>query len=117
MKKGRKKEARLAGRCRALSVESRTRILDHLKSGPLCVGALVGRLGLSQGAVSQHLRVLKEAGLVSSRKIGYFTHYQLDHRALEELARQIGSYITSTHNRKGNRPCAAERTNVRSQRT
>ncbi len=46
---------------------TRRRILDRLRTADLSVGELVERLGVSQPAVSKHLRVLREAGLVTSR--------------------------------------------------
>ncbi len=69
---------------RALSVETRLKILQALSEKPLCVGAIVNRLGLSQGAVSQHLAVLRSAGLVEDERRGYFIHYSLRREALEE---------------------------------
>lgn len=116
MNKEREQAARLAKLCRALSVESRARMVGLLRDGPLCVGALSGRLGLSQGAASQHLRVLREAGLVRPRKIGYFTHYRLVKEALEGMAQGLGSY-TKTIKRKGRSTCAVERKSARSRRT
>lgn len=55
------------------------------KDTPLCVGALARRLGVSQPAVSQHIRVLKEAGLVQGDKGGNRVHYYLDPEAVKAL--------------------------------
>jgi len=60
-----------------LSVRARLRILELVKDRALCVGALASRLGITPGAVSQHLRVLREAGLVTAQRCGYFVHYRL----------------------------------------
>jgi DNA-binding transcriptional ArsR family regulator len=106
----------IARLCRALSVENRVRIIGLLQDGPLCVGALSARLGITQGAVSQHLRVLREAGLVRPRKISYFTHYDLERKALGELAGKIEPYSRITK-RKGETPCAAARPNAKNRRT
>ncbi len=62
---------------KALSNNVRLEILSLLSAGPLCVNALVNRLNVSQPAVSQHLRVLENAGLVKGSKIGYWVHYSL----------------------------------------
>lgn len=78
--------------CRALSAPNRWRLVDELKDGPRCVGALSARLGITQGAISQHLKVLREAGLVRPQKIGYFTHYVLEKKALRKMADAIESY-------------------------
>ncbi len=56
---------------RALSVERRLEILRLLAGRALCVGALSDLLGISAGGVSQHLRILKDAGLVEAERRGY----------------------------------------------
>ena len=50
----------------------------------LCVNALSGLLGVSQSAVSQHLRVLKSAGLVKGERRGYHIHYYINGDMLEK---------------------------------
>ena len=50
----------------------------------LCVNALAHRLGVTQSAVSQHLRVLRQAGLVRGERRGSFVHYSLDQGGLEK---------------------------------
>jgi len=62
---------------RALSVESRLRIMQLLSRRTLCVGAFSDLLGISAGAVSQHLRVLKDAGLIESERRGFYIHYHV----------------------------------------
>ena len=57
-------------------------------SHALCVGALASRLGVSQSAVSQHLRVLKGADLVRGERRGYRVHYFVNAEALERC-RQV----------------------------
>ena len=51
---------------------------DECSGGPLCVNALTRKLGVTQSAVSQHLRVLKQAGLVRGERRGSFVHYSLN---------------------------------------
>jgi DNA-binding transcriptional ArsR family regulator len=72
----------LARICRTLSVEARVAIIQLLKHRGLCVGALSNLLGLTPGAVSQHLRVLRDAGLVDPEKRGYFVHYRINQEVL-----------------------------------
>jgi ArsR family transcriptional regulator len=55
----------------------------------LCVNALAYRLGVTQPAVSQHLRVLKSAGLVKGKKLGYRVHYFINQAALTRAQRRI----------------------------
>ena len=56
---------------------------EMCSGGPLCVNALAHKLGVTQSAVSQHLRVLRHAGLVRGRRQGTFVHYSLDADGLE----------------------------------
>lgn len=74
---------------RALGDEIRSRILELLLTEELCVGALARRVRLSQAGVSQHLQVLRRAGLVRGEKRGYWTHYIVDREALRGLAREL----------------------------
>jgi DNA-binding transcriptional ArsR family regulator len=67
---------------KVLSVESRVRIVQMLKSKVLCVNALARRLDITPAAVSQHLRVLRDAGIVGAEKRGYFVHYRLNEETL-----------------------------------
>jgi len=74
---------------RALSVETRVRIVQLLKERALCVNALAARLDVTSAAVSQHLRVLRDADLVIPDKRGYYVHYQINEKTLatwKELA-------------------------------
>ena len=85
----------LAGICRALSAETRVRILRLLRGRALCVGALAARLDVTQGAVSQHLRILRATGLVRSERRGYYIHYRLDGQALDKWRRQVDELLAS----------------------
>ena len=55
----------------------------------LCVNALAGFLGVTQSAVSQHLRVLKAAGLVQGERRGYHIHYFINPDTVERWRKQI----------------------------
>ncbi|MCK4625937.1 MAG: winged helix-turn-helix transcriptional regulator [Phycisphaerae bacterium] len=72
----------LARICKVLSVDTRVRIIELLKGRALCVGALSARLGVTAGAVSQHLRILRDAGLVTDEKRGYYVHYRLNNKTI-----------------------------------
>ena len=77
---------------KALSDPTRLRLVKLLndcqpgvcQGGPLCVNALAHQLGVTQSAVSQHLRILRQAGLVSGERRGSFMHYSLDLDGLEK---------------------------------
>jgi DNA-binding transcriptional ArsR family regulator len=75
---------------KALSSEPRLKIFRLLRSRSLCVNALTAKLGMTQSAVSQHLRILKEAGLVQADKRGYWIHYSVNADALRRHASSIG---------------------------
>jgi DNA-binding transcriptional ArsR family regulator len=69
---------------RVLGVSTRLKILEMLKAeGPLPVKTLAERLGVSEPAVSQHLKALRYAGLVTSERQGYWVPYSVDEEALE----------------------------------
>jgi ArsR family transcriptional regulator len=63
---------------KALSDETRLRILKLLEGGDLCVCDIFSALDMVQPKVSFHLSVLKEAGLITDRKEGRWVHYRID---------------------------------------
>ncbi|TML66001.1 MAG: winged helix-turn-helix transcriptional regulator [Actinobacteria bacterium] len=62
----------------ALADPTRRAVFEHLRRGPRPVGDIARALPVSRPAVSQHLRVLKEAGLVTERKEGTRRLYRID---------------------------------------
>jgi ArsR family transcriptional regulator len=88
-----------AEKLRILSVETRLRMLALLAERNLCVGALACQLGVSQGAVSQHLKILRDAGLVTAERDGYFVHYRVDRQAVARWQREIDGMLN--HLQKG----------------
>lgn len=72
---------------RALANEKRLLVLCQLGDEELSVGALQARLGLSQSALSQHLAVLREEGIVATRRDGQTIHYRIaDPAAVQVIA-------------------------------
>ena len=69
----------------ALGDRTRRTIFEGLRSGPRAVGEIADELPVSRPAVSQHLRVLKEAGLVTERREGTRRLYRVDPDTLGEL--------------------------------
>jgi DNA-binding transcriptional ArsR family regulator len=69
----------------ALGDPTRRAIFERLGAGPRAVGELADELPVSRPAVSQHLKVLKDAGLVVDRKAGTRRLYQLDPRGVGAL--------------------------------
>ena len=70
---------------KALSDPTRREILNLLKGGPLPAGELAARFEMSGAAVSKHLSVLKEAGLIRDRREGRSIIYELNASVLEEV--------------------------------
>lgn len=77
-----KDSERLARIFKVLSVEKRVRMVELLKHRSLCVTALARALDITPAAVSQHLRVLRDAGIVTAEKRGYFVHYRVNDKIL-----------------------------------
>lgn len=75
---------------KALSDETRFRLFDLLLAKNLCGKALARQLGISEAAVSQHLKILKGAGLVEGEKRGYWMHYSVRKEALEGVIEELG---------------------------
>lgn len=69
----------------ALSDETRLEIIELLRKGERCVCELTETLDAAQSRLSFHLRVLKDAGIVSDRKDGRWVHYELVAEAFEEI--------------------------------
>jgi DNA-binding transcriptional ArsR family regulator len=78
----------------ALGDPTRRAIFERLADGPCAVGELAGELPVSRPAVSQHLKVLKQAGLVLDRPVGTRRIYQLDPVGLEALRAQLDRFWT-----------------------
>lgn len=78
---------------KALSVDSRLQILKLIKSKKLCVNAITQNLNITQPAVSQHLSVLKEAGLVKSDRYGSIIHYSLNVNRLDDFKKSVKKYL------------------------
>ena len=69
----------------ALGDPTRRQVFELLRSGPRSVGELAGGLPVSRPAVSQHLRVLEDAGLVTHRRQGTRNLYELDSAGVQVL--------------------------------
>jgi len=78
---------KLARIFKVLSVDTRVRVVDMLKRRTLCVNALARALDITPAAVSQHLRILRDAGIVKAEKKGYFVHYRVNESTLADWSR------------------------------
>jgi len=88
------KQAALFG---VLSDPTRLKLLRLLaqqqEPNALCVNAVAYQLGVTQSAVSQHLRVLKSTGLVKGQRRGYRIHYFINQKALAQAQKQISDAL------------------------
>jgi DNA-binding transcriptional ArsR family regulator len=75
-----------------LSDPTRRQVFERLRAGPQSVGALARGLPVSRPAVSQHLKVLKAAGLVTQRSEGARRVYYIDPQGLGELRQWIDRF-------------------------
>ncbi len=69
-------------------------LCDQHEPDALCVNALVGLLGVTQPAISQHLRVLKSVGLVKGERRGYHVHYSVEPEALKRYQELIAETLS-----------------------
>lgn len=81
----------------ALADEKRLRIVEVLQAGERCVCDLQSSLDLGQSLLSHHLRVLREAGLVRSRRDGRWVHYALS----DEVLMMAEEWISGTRETAG----------------
>ena len=71
---------------KALGDPTRLSIYQQILTRKHCTRSLSKKLGYSEAAISQHLKILKEAGLVTREKYGYHTHYLPAQEALDFLS-------------------------------
>jgi DNA-binding transcriptional ArsR family regulator len=76
----------------ALGDPTRRSVLEQLRDGPRAVGEIAAQLPVSRPAVSQHLRVLKQAGLVTERQDGTRRLYRVDTDGLSGLREYLDGF-------------------------
>ena len=99
---------KLARVLKVLAVGTRVRIVQLLRERTLCVNALAARLDVTQGAVSQHLRVMRDADLVIDERRGYRVHYRLNEETLARWRSEIAALLAvrnKTETTEGETPC------------
>ncbi len=80
----------------ALSDETRLAIVQRLRSGERCVCDLTDLLDAAQSRLSFHLKVLKDAGIVTDRREGRWVHYSLNRDAFSDVRELLGDMKPST---------------------
>jgi len=86
---------------KALSDENRLTIIELLMKYDFCVGALSRKLEISEAAVSQHLKILRNAGIVTGEKRGYYTHYDVNRQLIEAAGQALCAMAEKKESRKG----------------
>ena len=79
---------------RAIGDPKRFQLLQLVSQRGYCVGALAHASGLSESSVSQHLKILREAGLVYGVKRGYYTHYCVEKEALNRVIEELQGMLS-----------------------
>lgn len=74
---------------KALSDETRLKILVIISRKKICAKGIARHLDISEASVSQHLKVLKDAGIIVGIKMGYYVHYSLQEPALAGISEFI----------------------------
>ncbi len=92
-----------AASLRLLADPLRAQIVELLAVEQLCTCHLVELTGARQTNVSNHLRALREAGLVTSEPFGRFTYYRLEPDAIEGLAAALSAVATSARTARDRR--------------
>jgi len=90
---------------KALADPLRLEIIDLLRREELCGCHFVEELGVAQPLVSHHLKVLREAGLVTTSRVRYWTYYRLEAEPLERLSDLFRAVATDASGPDARRPC------------
>ena len=92
---------------KAFCDESRLNILAQLRSGEKCACALTEDVGIGQSALSYHMKILVESGIVSARQEGKWTHYSIS-EAGAARARELLNKLTTPHDEQAEAACGCK---------
>ncbi len=79
---------------KAFCDENRLKILAQLRGGELCACKLLEHLDIGQSALSYHMKILVESGVVASRECGKWTHYRLNTRGCSQAVAMLQTILT-----------------------
>jgi DNA-binding transcriptional ArsR family regulator len=82
---------------KAIGDESRRKIIEMLKDGEMPASSIFDQFDYAAPTISRHLSVLKEAGLVTTRRNGVFIYYALEKEALNQLATWLNPLLPPTN--------------------
>ncbi|GKU23199.1 ArsR/SmtB family transcription factor [Clostridium folliculivorans] len=80
---------------KALGHPIRYKIVKYLFDGPKCVCKLNEDIEFSQANLSQHLKILKESGILSSEKIGLNIHYRISNDEIKKIIECVDKYVVN----------------------
>ncbi|MDD4311847.1 MAG: metalloregulator ArsR/SmtB family transcription factor, partial [Eubacteriales bacterium] len=89
---------------KAFCDENRLKVLEQLRGGEQCACALIESLGIGQSALSYHMKILVESGIVSARMEGKWTHYSIS-EAGSARARELLEEITTPYDEEHASAC------------
>ena len=92
---------------KAFCDENRLKILERLRGGERCACVLVEDIGIGQSALSYHMKILVESGIVSARQEGKWTHYSLS-AAGTARARELLEEITTPIDEPDEKACGCK---------
>lgn len=98
-------EANTGALLKLLGEPLRWEIVRRLAAEDLCTCHLSGDLDASQPLISHHLKILREAGVVRSERVGAFTYYLLERHLVAQLAELLGELAAAPAQRR-RRPCS-----------
>lgn len=87
---------------------TRFRLLELLSERHYCVRVLATRLGISESAVSQHLNLLKKYEIVTSKRIGYQTHYMVNSALIADALSEMLQLVSNEDTEELSEKCSCE---------
>ncbi len=85
---------------KAFCDENRLKILEHLRGGEKCACVLTANLAIGQSALSYHMKILVESGIVSARQEGKWTHYSISESGAAQAQDLLREITTLYHERE-----------------
>lgn len=92
---------------KAFCDETRLMVLDRLRSGEKCACVLIEDLGIGQSALSYHMKILVESGIVSARQEGKWTHYSISTEG-SARARELLKELTTPDSEREEKACGCK---------
>ena len=80
---------------KVFSNEVRLKIFEFLLEGKMCVSGIVNRLHVTQPTVTQHLKILQQAGLIKAKKTGYWMHYSINDTGFNKIKKELAHFINN----------------------